>query len=123
MVKKQTKKVKSNDPVRSSLHFTKGDFTRENLIEGGLIRPAILMASFIFFIGAMFLLVLGAQGSVTAQKWGGSLIIFSFILNLQSIYTSLTDKPSIFRKLNLGFKLVLFTFEILAFNYLLILTM
>lgn len=89
------------------------DFSKENFIEGGIIRPAILMLSFITFIGAMFLLLIGNL------KWGGSLIIFSFILNLYSIYESFTDVSSIFRTLNIGFKLVLFISEIMAFNWLL----
>lgn len=89
------------------------DFSKENFIEGGIIRPAILMLSFITFIGAMFLLLLGNL------KWGGSLILFSFVLNLYSIYTSLTDEPSIFRTLNLSFKIILFISEIIGFNWVL----
>lgn len=97
------------------------DFSRENLIEGGLIRPAILMASFISFIVAIFLLLLGAKDiNMNYLKWGGSLIIFSFILNLFSIYESLKDAPSIFKSMNLGFKLTLFLIEIITFNWLLI---
>ena len=89
------------------------DFSRENFIEGGIIRPGVLMLAFISFIGAMFLLLIGNL------KWGGSLIIFSFILSLYSIYQSFTDQQSIFRTLNLGFKFVLFISEIIAFNYIL----
>ena len=89
------------------------DFSRENFIEGGIIRPGVLMLAFISFIGAMFLLLIGNL------KWGGSLIIFSFILSLYSIYQSFTDEESIFRTLNLGFKFVLFISEIIAFNYIL----
>lgn len=96
------------------LGMTEKDFSRENFIEGGLIRPAILMTSFFVFIFAMFLLLMGDL------KWGGSLIIFAFVLNLYSIYESLSDEKSIFRTMNLGFKFVLFFFEIVAFNWVLI---
>ena len=98
---------------KNTFSFRKEDFSRENFIEGGIIRPAILMVSFITFIIAMFFLLLGNL------KWGGSLIIFSFIFNLYSIYISFTDEESIFRTMNLVFKLVLFTAEIVFFNYLL----
>lgn len=126
--KKVTKKVvkkinhkKVETKKREGFSFKDADFSKENIIEGGVIRPGILMISFATFIGSMFLLLLGSQGNETAQKWGGSLIIFSFVLIMQSIYTSLTDEPSIFRTLNLGFKIVLFAAEIMAFNYLLLL--
>ena len=105
MVKKKTNK-KFVSRIQS-------DFSRENFIEGGIIRPIILMASFFTFIIAMFVILSGNL------KWGGSLIIFSFILNIYSIYESLTDKESIFRTLNLVFKLLLFISEIIAFNYIL----
>lgn len=98
---------------KNAFSFRKEDFSRENFIEGGIIRPAILMISFVTFIIAMFLLLIGNL------KWGGSLIIFSFIFNLYSIYTSFTDDPSIFRTMNLVFKLILFGAEIVFFNYLL----
>ena len=90
------------------------DFSRDNFIEGGLIRPAILMIAFFTFLLAMFLLLVGDL------KWGGSLILFSFILNLYSIYESLGDETSVFKKLNLGFKFTLFLFEIIVFNWVLI---
>lgn len=93
--------------------LTEKDFSRENFLEGAVIRPAILMSAFATFIIAMFLLL------TNNLKWGGSLIIFSFILNLYAIYQSLADKPSIFRNLNIGFKLVLFLSEIVAFNWIL----
>lgn len=93
--------------------MTDEDFSRENFIEGGIIRPAILMLAFITFIGSMFLLLIGNL------KWGGSLIIFSFILNLYSIYESFTDVSSIFRTLNIAFKMILFISEVMAFNWLL----
>lgn len=96
---------------KNFLGMTDEDFSKENLIEGGLIRPILLMISFFTFIYAMFLLLIGNL------KWGGSLIIFSFILNLYSIYLSLTDKPSIFRTLNLAFKIFIFIAEIYAFNW------
>jgi len=90
------------------------DFSRENFIEGGIIRPFILMSSFVTFILAMFLIIIGNL------KWGGSLIIFSFILNIYSIYESFKDKNSIFKTLNLVFKIILFVSEIILFNYILI---
>lgn len=89
------------------------DFSKENFIEGGIIRPGVLMLAFSSFIGSMFLLLMGNL------KWGGSLIIFSFILSLYSIYQSFTDEQSIFRTLNLVFKFILFVSEIMAFNYIL----
>ena len=113
MTKANKANRKAVDKDRKSFKFRKSDFSRENLIEGGLIRPAILMTSFFTFIIAMFLLLIGDL------KWGGSLIIFSFVLNLYSIYESLCDVPSIFKKMNLGFKFVLFLCEIVAFNYVL----
>ncbi len=91
------------------------EFHNEHFIEGAIIRPAIQMLSFVSFIISMFLLLIGNL------KWGGSLILFSFILNLESIYRSLTDKPSIYRTLNLGFKLVMFVAEVALFNYVLML--
>lgn len=113
-------KKTSKSGARKGIHFTNEDFSRENVIEGGVIRPILLMGAFVTFLLGMFLLLLGAQGNSAALKWGGSAIIFSFILNLQSIYVSLTDEPSFFRTMNLGFKLVLFLSEIMAFNYVLV---
>jgi hypothetical protein len=89
------------------------DVSGERFIEGALIRPATLLLSFIIFLFAMFFLVGGNM------KWGGSLIIFSFILTLSSIYQSLTDEEGLFRTLNLCFKLTLFVAEVIAFNMLL----
>lgn len=105
---------------RDGFHFLKSDFSKENVIEGGVIRPLVLMVSFVTFLLGMFLLLLGSQGNSSYLKWGGSAIIFSFVLNLQSIYTSLTDEPSFFRTMNLSFKMILFLFEIMAFNYILV---
>ncbi|MCA9495340.1 MAG: hypothetical protein KC589_00200 [Nanoarchaeota archaeon] len=113
-------KVKVKEAKTHILGLNEEDFSRENFIEGGLIRPAILMVSFVAFIVAMFLILLGASNSnPTAMKWGGSLVIFSFIFNLNSIYQSLTDKLSIYRSMNLGFKFVLFASEVVAFNWVL----
>lgn len=106
---------------KHGIHFEEKDFSKENFIEGGIVRPLILMVSFFSFILAMFFLILGAQGNVSGFRWGGSLIVFSFILNLYSIYMSFSDKSSIFRTLNLWFKLILFLCEIIAFNYFLVL--
>lgn len=92
----------------------KKDIKDEEVLEGLLIRPAILMTSFITFVIAMFMLLVGNF------KWGGSLIIFSFVLNIYTIYQSLSDEKSIFRTLNLVFKLVFFIAEIVAFNWLLL---
>ena len=112
MTKKESKKS-------NSFHFTSEDFSKENVIEGGVIRPIILMISFVTFLLGMFLL-LGSQLNPEFLKWGGSAILFSFILNLYSIYLSLVDKASFFRTMNLIFKLVLFVSEIIAFNYVLV---
>ena len=116
----QSKKKSENTSSRKGLHFVKEDFSRESVIEGGVIRPLILMAAFVTFLLGMFLLLLGAQGNSAALKWGGSAVLFSFIINLQSIYSTLTDEPSYFRTLNLGFKMVLFLSEIMAFNFVLV---
>ncbi len=117
---KKIQKKSHKGESREGFHFLKSDFSKENVIEGGVIRPLILMLSFVTFLLGMFLLLLGSQGNASFLKWGGSAIIFSFVLNLQSIYTSLTDEPSFFRTMNLSFKMVLFLFEIMAFNYVLI---
>lgn len=93
------------------LGITKEHFTKEKFIEGAIIRPLIMMASFLTFIVAIFLLLIGDL------KWGGSFIIFSFILNLNSIYLSLTDEISKYRNANLIFKVVLFLIEIAVFNW------
>lgn len=116
---KHEQKLKKKE-VRDGLHFLKSDFSKENVIEGGVIRPLVLMVSFVTFLLGMFLLLLGSQGNSSYLKWGGSAIIFSFVLNLQSIYTSLTDEPSFFRTMNLSFKMMLFLFEIMVFNYILV---
>lgn len=91
----------------------KKDLSDGNFIEGVFMRPALLNLAFLSFILAVYLFTIGNL------KWGGSLIIFSFILNLYSIYQSLTDEPSLFRNLNLAFKLVLFIVEVLIFNFIL----
>lgn len=90
------------------------DINSENFLEGAIIRPAVLMLSFAAFIAAMFLLLVGNL------KWGGSLIILSFVLNMYAIYESLTDEASIFRTLNIAFKLMLFLAEVAAFNWVLV---
>lgn len=117
--------VKAKKGKRNFLGMTDSDFSKENLIEGGLIRPAILMVSFLTFVIAMFMLLfsLRPEHGLTYLKWGGSLIIFSFILNIYSIYESLGDAPSIFKKMNLGFKFTLFLAEIVAFNWVLTLVL
>jgi hypothetical protein len=109
--KKLKKKLLKNQSIEM-FNINSKEFTRENLIESIFIRPFIQMLSFATFIIAMFLLV------IENYEWGGSLIIFSFILNMSSIYKSLCDEPSIYRTLNLTFKLVLFTAEVIAFSYL-----
>jgi len=90
------------------------EFSSGKVIEGMVIRPAIQLLSFSSFVLAMFLLLF------QNLKWGGSLIIFAFILNLESIYKSLTDKLSIYRTLNLWFKIIMFSSEIILFNYIII---
>ncbi len=110
-LKKNQNKVKE---VKNKIFsFKESDFSKKNIIEGAILRPLLLLISFATFIFGMFLLLFGNL------KWGGSGIIFSFILNLYAIYISLTDEASIFRTLNIAFKLVLFISEIIAFNYLL----
>lgn len=105
------------------LGMTQEDFSKENLITGGLIRPAILMTSFLTFVGALLLVVFSVKADPITEanylRWGGSGIIFAFILNLYSIYDSLGDKPSIFKNLNLVFKLSLFFLEVFLMGYVL----
>ncbi len=103
-------KIRSKDS--RIFKFTKEDFSKKNFIEGGIIRPSILLSAFLLFVIAVFLLLL------QNYKWGGSFIIFSFFLNLSAIYISLTDEDSIFRTMNLLFKIVLFISEIVIFNWL-----
>ena len=109
MAKKTIKRISTKKTFSEQI---REDFSREHFIEGGLIRPIILLVSFSSFILAMFLLLL------EEYKWGGSVIIFSFVLNIYSIYESLNDKDSIFKTLNLIFKITLFSFEIIVFNWL-----
>lgn len=113
---KKVQKIAKTKEINQRYIFglTDKDFTRENFIEGALIRPSLLMIAFIAFISSMFLLLIGNL------KWGGSLIIFSFIINLYTIFLSLQDEPSVYRTLNIGFKLVLFLSEIAAFNWVLL---
>ena len=110
---KKMRKISKTKQINQTYIFglTDKDFTKENFIEGALIRPGLLMLGFSAFVCGMFLLLLNNY------KWGGSLIIFSFVLNLYTIYESLKDEPSVFRTLNIGFKLVLFIAEIMAFNW------
>lgn len=113
---KHIKKIKKSKTVEHKYLFglTEKDFTKENFIEGAIIRPSMLLAALVSFILGMFMLL------IDNYKWGGSLILFSFIINLYAIYLSLTDEDSIYRTLNIGFKLVLFLSEIMAFNWTLI---
>lgn len=113
---KRIKKIKKSTSIHKSYLFglTEKDFTKENFIEGAIIRPSILLGAFTTFILGMFLLL------IQSYKWGGSLIIFSFTLNLYAIYESLKDEDTIYRTLNVGFKLILFLSEIMAFNWLLL---
>ncbi len=99
---------------KNFLGISEKEFSSVNILEGMIIRPAIFMVSFISFVLAMFLLIFNDL------KWSGSLIIFAFILNLETIYKSLTDKPSIYRTMNLIFKLTMFISEIILFNYVII---
>ncbi len=113
---KSIKKIPKTKEIHQRYIFglTDKDFSRENFIEGAIIRPGLLMLSFTAFICGMFLLLIGNL------KWGGSLIIFAFIINLYTIYLSLKDEPSVYRTLNIGFKLLLFLSEIAAFNWVLL---
>lgn len=113
---KKIQKIKRKNSIHKSYLFglTEKDFTREKFIEGAILRPSVLMLAFVSFIGGMFLLL------NNNLKWGGSLIVFSFITNLYAIYESLKDEDTIFRTLNVGFKLVLFLSEVMAFNWLLL---
>ena len=115
MVKKSHKETHKNSKFQDYLYGSLAkDVSGMHFIEGAIIRPATLLLSFVIFLFAMFFLVGGSM------KWGGSLIIFSFILTLSSIYQSLTDEEGLFRTMNLTFKLVLFIAEVIAFNMLLL---
>jgi len=113
---KKIQKIKRSNSIHKSYIFglTEKDFTKEKFIEGAIIRPSILLTAFVSFISAMFLLL------IQNYKWGGSLIIFSFIFNLYTIFESLKDEESVFRTLNIGFKLILFLSEVMAFNWILL---
>ena len=114
-------KEKKQHPKRFSFSSDlKEDFTNEKFIEGGIIRPLYQMAAFTAFVVAVFLLLIGAGGSDAMMRWGGSLIIISFVFNLYAIYLSLCDKPSIYRTFNLAFKIIIFLAEIALFNWILI---
>lgn len=106
----------SHKQKRKGFTFLKEDFSKKNVIEGGIIRPLIQLIAFFSFVIAIFLLLFSLQRGEGYLVWGASLIIFSFILNLYSIYLSLTDEESIFRSFNLVFKFALFLCEIVAFN-------
>ena len=112
---KHIKKIRKAQTTNQRYLFglTEKDFTKENFLEGAIIRPSMLLAALTSFILGMFLLL------VQNYKWGGSLIIFSFIVNLYAIFQSLSDEDSVYRTLNIGFKLILFLAEIMAFNFIL----
>ena len=80
---KKIKKISRKDSIHRGYIFglTEKDFTREKFVEGAFIRPLILMLAFTIFIISMFLLLIGNY------KWGGSGIIFSFIMK----YTNITQ--------------------------------
>lgn len=113
MTSHKSHKSKDESSEKFLFGMKKEDFNKENFVEGAIIRPGVLMLAFISFVIAMFFLL------TQNYRWGGSLIIFSFVLNLYAIYQSLTDEASVFRNMNIIFKLVLFIFEIIAFNWLL----
>lgn len=115
MAKKSQKSIKKVSGKDFLFTEVKQEIKAGEALEGLVIRPAVLMVSFISFIFAMFFILL------QNLKWGGSLIIFAFVLNIYSIYQSLSDNPSIFRTLNVIFKIVMFIAEIIVFNYILIL--
>jgi hypothetical protein len=113
---KHIKKIKKSNTTEQKYLFglTEKDFTKENFIEGAIIRPSMLLAALVSFILGMFLLL------IDNYKWGGSLILFSFIINVSALYQSFGDEDTIFRTLNIGFKLILFLSEVMAFNWTLI---
>ncbi len=86
-------KMKNKSKNKHFLGIKDDDFSRENFIEGGIIRPLILMTAFFSFVVALLLLVFGIQlENYDYIKWGGSFIIFSFIFNMYSVYESLKDE-------------------------------
>lgn len=113
--------TKAKKSKKFFLGMTEEDFSRENLIKGGFIRPLILMVSFLTFVLSMLAVVFSVKADAVSQanylRWGGSGIIFAFVLNLYSIYQTLGDKPSIFKNLNLIFKLALFALEVFLMGY------
>lgn len=115
-MKKKMSKTSKKVQVPSYLAawgFSDKDFTKSNFIEGAIIRPGILLVAFLTFIMGMFAFVSGSL------KWAGSLIVFSFVLNVYGIYITFKDEPSFFRTMNFAFKLVLFIGELIAFNWVL----
>jgi len=91
------------------------DIKNKKFIEGIFLRPFVTLSGVLLFFTAIYLIIIGEL------KWGGSLIIMSFLINLSSIYDSLIDKTSIYRNLNLNFKFFMLIFEVAAFNYILFL--
>jgi hypothetical protein len=113
---KHITKIKKSKTTEQKYLFglSEKNFTKENFIEGAIIRPSLLLGALTSFILGMFMLL------IDNYKWGGSLILFSFILNIFALYRSFGDDDSIFKTLNIGFKLILFLSEIMAFNWVLI---
>mgnify|MGYP001810160138 CR=1 FL=1 len=109
--------AQAKEEKKKFMGMSEKDFSKENFIEGGVIRPAILMLSFVSFLIAMYLLLIGNL------KWGGSAILFSFILNMYSIYQSIGYNPSDFKKMNFEFKFTLYIVEIIMFNWVLTLAL
>lgn len=89
-------------------------YSGDEVIEGMVIRPLILLFSFVGFIVSIFLLL------YRQYLWAGSFIIFSFVFNMYGIYLTLNDKPSMYRNLNFAFKFILFVSEVILFNWLII---
>ncbi len=107
--KKKEKKEKSFMDL-----FPEEEFTKENFIEGVIYRPAIFLISFLSFIISVFFIL------IQNYKWAGSFIVFSFTFNIFSLYQSFEDKNSIYRTLNLIFKLTIFIAELVIFNWIII---
>lgn len=109
-MKKKTTKSKKKQVLLDGIQK---DLSDGSFFRGAIVRPTILTVSFLAFVASLFLVIAGDL------RWGGSLVVFSFVLTLYSIYESLTDELSVFRNLNLIFKIALFVAEIVVFNWVL----
>lgn len=111
---KTRKEVQKESKGSAFVGSLKKELNTNKFLEGAILRPVLLLLATASFIVAMFFLLAGNL------KWGGSLILFSFVMNLYAIYLSLIDEPSTYRSFNLSLKLIIFLSEVAAFNWVII---